>query len=127
LLGRVTPTFARRLAAILGFLAVVLGAFGAHALKGHLMTTGTDSMWNKAVLYQLAHTLVLLMLSQRTRVPSGPAWCFVVGILLFSGTLYAFAAWRLGWLMYFTPLGGVAFLAGWLWLALLPARTESAG
>ena len=108
---------ARRIAAILGFLAVLLGAFGAHGLKAHLFNTGTTSMWEKAVLYQLAHAIVLLALSMRPRVPAGPAWCFLAGIVLFSGTLFAFAAWRIGPLMIATPFGGIAFLVGWLWLA----------
>jgi uncharacterized membrane protein YgdD (TMEM256/DUF423 family) len=79
-------------------------------------------MWEKAVIYHFVHTLALLALSVRPRVPAGPAWLFTAGIVLFSGSLYAFAAWRTGFLVMLTPLGGLCFLAGWLWLAFTRAE-----
>jgi uncharacterized membrane protein YgdD (TMEM256/DUF423 family) len=107
---------------VLGFLGVALGAFGAHAIKPHLIATGTESMWEKAVIYQFVHTLALLALSARPRVPACPAWLFTAGIILFSGSLYVFAAWRISAAVYFTPVGGVCFLAGWICLAVSKAE-----
>jgi uncharacterized membrane protein YgdD (TMEM256/DUF423 family) len=98
-------------------MAVALGAIGAHALKARLAPTGADSMWATGVLYQMIHAVVLLVLSSRPRVATGPAICFLLGILLFSFNLYAFALWRPDVLMRIVPFGGVSFLVGWLWLA----------
>ncbi len=114
----VTNSLSRRLAAVFGFLAVVLGAFGAHGLQAMLLQSGMTRFWEKAVLYHLVHSVVLLALSARARVPAGPVWLFVAGMLLFSGSLYIYAIWMPGWLMRLTPLGGLCFLAGWLWLVV---------
>ncbi len=105
-------------AALFGFLSVALGAFGAHSLKNYLDAYG-KAIYEKAVLYQMFHTIALLavgLLQHIFRETSfGPAgWGFLVGILLFSGSLYLLAITGLKWLGAITPLGGVAFLFGWI-------------
>lgn len=105
-----------RLAAISGFLAVALGAFGAHALKPLLEQHQRVDTWETAVLYQIFHSLALLFLASRSPVPKGAVVCFIVGICLFSGSLYILAVSNVRWLGAITPLGGVGFLIGWVWL-----------
>jgi uncharacterized membrane protein YgdD (TMEM256/DUF423 family) len=107
-----------RIAAILGFLAVALGAFGAHGLKDLLVQNNTTVIWEKAVLYHFIHTVMLFLLAQRRPVPTGPWFGFLAGILIFSGSLYLLAVTNMKWLGAITPLGGAGFLVGWLWLAL---------
>jgi len=111
------------LGGVFGFLAVAAGAFGAHGLRGRL---GPDllSVFETAARYQMYHALALLavaVLLERRPAGAGPlraaGWCFVAGIVLFSGSLYALALTGAGWWGAVTPLGGVAFLAGWLSLA----------
>ncbi len=108
------------LAAFFGLLSVALGAFGAHALKETLDAYGTD-IWNKAVLYQMFHTLALLALyllaGQKNLNLTPAAWSFVAGIVLFSGSLYVLAFSGVKLWGAVTPFGGLAFLFGWGWLA----------
>jgi len=103
-----------RIGAISGFLAVALGAFGAHALKDFLVEHQTLATWKTAVLYQMVHSVVLLLpvSSQGKRFPA--AFFIAMGILLFSGSLYALALGAPGFFGMVTPLGGLFFLAGWL-------------
>ena len=107
-----------RLAAALSFLAVALGAFGAHGLKALLQTNDTTDVWNKAVLYHLAHALALVALALHGTAYRGACYLLLAGIVIFSGSLYLLAITNVRWLGAITPLGGVAFLAGWLCLAL---------
>lgn len=116
------PTTALRLAALAGFLAVALGAFGAHGLKGVLERNGTLAVWQTAALYHLVHAVVLLVLAQRVTVARLPFALFGAGIVIFSGTLYTLAVTNVKWLGAITPLGGLCLLAGWL--ALLWMRRE---
>ena len=109
-----------RLGAVLCFLAVALGAFGAHALKATLTAHGMTEVWSKAVLYHFVHALGLLVLSVLPAVQRVTVILFVVGIVLFSGSLYLLALTNIKWLGGITPFGGLCFLAGWLWLALRP-------
>jgi len=97
-------------------LDVALGAFGAHALKGRLSPEAL-AVFETGVRYQAYHALALLLLAA-LRGPDRAAWCFVGGIVLFSGSLYALALTGVRWLGAVTPLGGLLFLAGWLLLAL---------
>jgi len=115
-----TNTGALRIAAVLGFLAVALGAFGAHGLKEILTRNETASIWEKAVFYHFIHTIVMFVLANRQPLHWGLWFCFLFGIVLFSGSLYVLALTNVRWLGAITPLGGIAFLAGWLWLALAP-------
>jgi uncharacterized membrane protein YgdD (TMEM256/DUF423 family) len=111
-------TIALRVSAALGFLAVGLGAFGAHGLKHVLAQNQTAAIWEKAVFYHFIHVVMLFVLASRPRLPAGPWFAFLIGIVLFSGSLYVLAATNLKWLGAITPLGGVSFLVGWLWLAI---------
>ena len=110
-----------RIAATLGFLAVALGAFGAHALKEVLKQNQTAGVWEKAVFYQFIHVVMLYLLAKQIPLPSGPWFAFLIGIVLFSGSLYLLAVTNLKWLGAITPFGGVSFLVGWLWLAFKPS------
>lgn len=111
-----------RVSAMLGFLAVALGAFGAHGLKDLLTQNGTAANWQTAVFYHFIHAVMLCLLASRVPVHRGPWWCFLAGTAVFSGSLYVLAATNLKWLGAITPIGGAAFLAGWLWLALSPRK-----
>ncbi|MFN0067203.1 MAG: DUF423 domain-containing protein [Limisphaerales bacterium] len=114
------PAGLTRVAAVLGFLAVALGAFGAHGLKPVLERHGTLATWDTAVLYHAVHAVALLALAARARVPAFTAWCFVSGLVVFSGSLYLLSVTGVRWLGAITPLGGVAFLVGWAALAWQP-------
>jgi uncharacterized membrane protein YgdD (TMEM256/DUF423 family) len=109
-----------RIAAILGFLGVALGAFGAHALKDRLSPSALQ-IWNTAVLYHLLHAVALLALGLYARVSGTDvrvaSALFAVGVVIFSGSLYALALSGIKPLGAITPLGGLCFLAGWAWLA----------
>ena len=105
-----------RIAAALCFLAVALGAFGAHGLKATLQAHDMVGVWEKAVLYHFLHALALLVLALHGIGNRGPAILFVAGIILFSGSLYLLALTNVRWLGAITPLGGLCFLAGWAWL-----------
>ena len=112
-----TSARATRIAAGLGFLAVALGAFGAHGLKPLLASNGTVEMWEKAVFYHFIHTVMLYVLAQKQPVAKGAFWFFLAGILIFSGSLYLLAVTNLRWLGAVTPFGGLSLLAGWAVLA----------
>jgi uncharacterized membrane protein YgdD (TMEM256/DUF423 family) len=109
-----------RIAAAFCFVAVALGAFGAHALKTTLQTTGMLDAWNKAVLYHLVHALALVALALHGGGNRAAYLLFAAGILLFSGSLYTTALTNVRWLGAITPLGGLCFLAGWAWLIIAP-------
>jgi uncharacterized membrane protein YgdD (TMEM256/DUF423 family) len=108
-----------RLAAILGFCGVGLGAFGAHGLRARVGPEMIE-VWKTGVLYHLVHTLALLgvaLAGDRVAWQRAVAVLFTVGIVVFSGTLYVLTLSGQRWLGAVTPLGGVAFLAGWAALA----------
>src|SRR6478672_1256318 len=92
-----------RIAAVLGFLAVALGAFGAHGLKEVLVRHGTVEIWEKAVLYHLVHAVVLFVIGLRAPLLKGPWFSFVAGIILFSGSLYILALTGVRWWGAVTP------------------------
>jgi uncharacterized membrane protein YgdD (TMEM256/DUF423 family) len=110
------------LGAMSAFVAVAAGAFGAHALRDRLSAEYL-AVFETVARYQMYHALALLavalLLSLR---PLGTlqwaGWLFVMGTTLFSGSLYALALTGTRWLGAITPLGGIAFLAGWICLAL---------
>jgi uncharacterized membrane protein YgdD (TMEM256/DUF423 family) len=109
------------LGALSAFLSVAAGAFGAHALRTRL-SLELLAVFETAARYQMYHALGLLAVAwAATRWP-GPllqwaGWLFVAGTVLFSGSLYLLALTGARWLGAITPLGGVAFLGGWLCLA----------
>lgn len=114
------------LGAVLAGVAVAAGAFGAHGLRARLEPRLLE-VFETAARYQMYHALALLavgLLAERrpSRAASAAGWLFVAGIALFSGSLYALALTGIGWLGAITPLGGVAFLAGWTALAVAAAR-----
>jgi uncharacterized membrane protein YgdD (TMEM256/DUF423 family) len=109
-----------RIAAALCFLAVALGAFGAHSLKSTLETHGMLDVWNKAVLYHFVHAIALLVLALYGTLNRGAWWLLFAGIFLFSGSLYLMALTNLRSLGFVTPIGGLCFLAGWMWLIIAP-------
>jgi uncharacterized membrane protein YgdD (TMEM256/DUF423 family) len=111
-----------RIAAALCFLAVALGAFGAHSLRSTLETHGMLDVWNKAVLYHFIHAIALFVLAVFGAANRGAWWLFFAGIFLFSGSLYLMALTNLRWLGAVTPLGGLCFLAGWAWLVMAPTK-----
>ena len=111
-----------RIAATLCFVAVALGAFGAHALKSTLEAHGMVDVWNKAVFYHFIHAIALLVLACYGATSRGAWWLLFAGILLFSGSLYLMALTNLRLLGAVTPIGGLCFLAGWAWLVLAPTR-----
>jgi len=108
----VTPL---RIAAAFGFVAVALGAFGAHGpLRMMLDANGRVSEWQTGVLYHLVHAVVLLVLAQRPALPRAAFALFVAGIVFFSGSLYVLALTNVKLLGAITPLGGLSLLGGWL-------------
>jgi uncharacterized membrane protein YgdD (TMEM256/DUF423 family) len=109
-----------RLAAAFCFLAVALGAFGAHALKAKLEMSGMLDVWNKAVLYHFLHAIALVALALYGVGNRATYFLLGAGIVLFSGSLYTMALTNMRWLGAVTPLGGLCFLAGWAWLVIAP-------
>jgi uncharacterized membrane protein YgdD (TMEM256/DUF423 family) len=110
------------LGAVSAFIAVAAGAFGAHALRARL-SPDLLAVFETGARYQMYHALGLIAAAWATaRWPGSlthwAGWLFIVGTLLFSGSLYALALSGVRWLGAITPLGGVAFLVGWLCLAM---------
>ncbi len=110
------------LASLSGMLAVVFGAFGAHGLKGKLDDQALK-VFETAVQYHFYHTFALLVVGvialnqPQTVLLKSSGWLFVIGILVFSGSLYLLSLTGVRWLGAITPLGGLAFIAGWACLA----------
>lgn len=116
------------LAAVFGFTGVALGAFAAHGLKAQL-SADYLAVFQTAVHYQMLHALALLgvaVLAERlpAHLVKAAGGLFVVGILLFSGSLYALTLSGVGRLGMITPIGGLCFLAGWLCLGLAAWRAR---
>lgn len=124
-----------RTASLLGALAVALGAFGAHSLKGRVSDAAVNT-FEAGVRYQFYHVIVLILLAilykefkSKWILFSGNL--FLLGILLFSGSLYTItflvATLRhVSWIGIITPLGGLAFIAGWfcLLMAIISNKKE---
>jgi len=112
-----------RAGSVMMFLGVSMGAFAAHLLKSKL-TEQSLEIFKTGVFYHLIHALALFGIAWLVSKPDGPpkahlAGCFLlVGIILFSGSLYALSMSRMTWLGMITPLGGLAFLVGWFLLLL---------
>lgn len=107
-------------AAIFGAIAVGIGAFGAHGLKAVLEETGRIETFETAVKYHFYHSLglfligILALLKPDWKGLSFSAICMILGILIFSGSLYILSLTGITWLGAITPLGGVAFILGWM-------------
>ncbi|NVK48674.1 MAG: DUF423 domain-containing protein [Cyclobacteriaceae bacterium] len=111
-----------QLAAILGALAVAIGAFGAHGLEATLIKNGRLDTFETAVKYHFYHTLgifligILAILKPDWRGLNFSAINLLIGILVFSGSLYILSIFGINWLGAITPIGGVAFILGWMGL-----------
>ena len=112
----------RQIAAIFGIIAVIFGAFGAHALKAQLSATALEN-WKTAVNYQFIHALALLLLAtlQTNRFIRLSAWFFALGIVCFSGSLYLLSIREIltinkAFFGPITPIGGLFFIIGWVFL-----------
>jgi uncharacterized membrane protein YgdD (TMEM256/DUF423 family) len=114
------------LAGFAGASAVLLGAFGAHALHAALDAAHYE-LWHTAVEYHFWHALALTaaVLCGKRKVSRIAIRAFALGIVIFSGSLYALALGAPRWIGIVTPIGGLAFIAGWIALGLaLPARND---
>ena len=104
-------------AALAGFLGVALGAFAAHGLK-NTISPPMLAAFETGVRYQMYHALAMILAGMIVaRGASTAGWIFQLGIFLFSGSLYVLALTDIKVLGAVTPFGGLAFLAGWIWLA----------
>jgi uncharacterized membrane protein YgdD (TMEM256/DUF423 family) len=122
-MGITMPTTFFLLGALSGALAVALGAFGAHGLKSRLSVARLEN-YETAARYQMYHALALLAAFFASRqwpssaLPAMAGWLFIAGMLLFSGSLYLLALTGERRWGVVTPFGGLAFIAGWICLAL---------
>jgi uncharacterized membrane protein YgdD (TMEM256/DUF423 family) len=119
-------------AGILGVTGVALGAFGAHGLREFLLERGTTNAWETAARYHLLHSIALLALGFGLKQTNADAhWlaraarAWIVGVVLFAGSLYALALGGPRWLGPITPLGGVCLLLGWLSVVIAGLKKES--
>ncbi|MGH7593397.1 MAG: DUF423 domain-containing protein [Gemmatimonadales bacterium] len=116
------------LGAILGGTGVILGAFGAHALRTHLGARDLE-IFETAVRYQMYHAFALFsaawLLSRNAAGASSAAWAFIIGVTIFSGSLYLLVATGQRWLGAVTPIGGVVMIAAWLLLMRAASRLPS--
>lgn len=114
-----------QVAGLSGALSVGLGAFGAHSLEALLVQNGRLDTFQTAVNYHFYHTLALLGIGILATIKPDwkgitfSAWCMVLGIVIFSGSLYVLSLSGINWLGAITPLGGLAFILGWSSLAYL--------
>jgi uncharacterized membrane protein YgdD (TMEM256/DUF423 family) len=114
------------LGGLLAALAVGLGAIGAHALKAQLTPEQLET-YQTAVHYQMIHALGLVLVGllgrdRRSRLLDVAGWAMLLGIVLFSGFLYGWLATGIRFFVYPVPVGGVAFILGWLMLACSARR-----
>lgn len=118
------------IAGISGALAVGLGAFGAHSLESLLMQNGRLDTFQTAVNYHFYHTLALVGIGILALIKPDwkgipfAAWCMVLGIVVFSGSLYFLSLSGITWLGAITPLGGLAFILGWCSLVYLNIKNK---
>jgi uncharacterized membrane protein YgdD (TMEM256/DUF423 family) len=118
--------FALLSGSVLGFLTVAIGAFGAHGLKNILESNNRMNTFETAVLYQAIHALALLIVGilaskMDSNLLSYSAYAFVIGTIIFSGSLYTLSITNITIFGAITPIGGLCFLVGWfmLFLAIL--------
>ena len=112
------------ISAVSGFTAVAIGAFEAHGLKEKL-TTDMLEVYKTGVLYQFIHTIVLLVLSLTNFIKTNVSSVFfLLGIILFSFSLYIYSTSGITFFAMITPIGGVCFLIGWLWIIVDVIKTK---
>lgn len=107
-------------AALSGFVAVALGAFGAHGLRSTLTALSTGDVWQTASLYHLVHSAVLLCIALAAPRARVAFWLILTGVVLFSGSLYVYSLTGFRPLTAVAPVGGACLMAGWL--ALIGGR-----
>lgn len=118
-----TDRLAQRLGALFALFAIILGALAAHKgdrfLSDYLDREGRLDIWHTAIFYQWVHALALLAVGQGLSARRGTIICWLVGVVLFSGSLYVLALDSTQkWAGPLTPLGGLFLIAGWAWLWL---------
>ncbi|MDX2185623.1 MAG: DUF423 domain-containing protein [Opitutaceae bacterium] len=120
-----TARYALFLAGLFGLTGIAMGAFGAHALKSKLELLGHVSSWETGARHHLIHAVALLGLASASAQVANArliANCWLVGIVFFSGSLYWIALGGPWWLGPVTPIGGIAFMVGWLSLIISAIR-----
>lgn len=115
-------------AAVIGGLSVGLGAFGAHGLKGKIDAEKLAN-FETAVRYQMYHALCLLAVAwfvgqHPSRWATASAWCFLIGVVFFSGSIYGLTFTSMRWLIPFTPAGGLLLILGWAFLGISALKTS---
>ncbi|HAC63828.1 MAG TPA: DUF423 domain-containing protein [Cyanothece sp. UBA12306] len=118
------------IASILGGLAVAGGAFASHALRNQLSDRALE-IFETGIKYQMYHALALLLVALLLKSQENQpfsmvvaGWAFILGIIIFSGSLYILSLTGIKWLGAITPLGGVAFLIGWTSLAIAAGNSQ---
>ena len=124
-----TAKFILSFASIAGAIAVGLGAFGAHALKSKLKANGLLDTYQTAVQYHFYHTLALLFIGLlmsrfQSQWLNYSGYAMIIGLILFSGSLYIMCFTNVRWLGAITPIGGVGFILGWAFLLLAVLKTN---
>lgn len=115
------------IAGALGGISVILGAFASHTLKERLSDHAL-AIWETGTKYQMYHALALILIALLiSRFPNSTllnvaGFAFIAGVFIFSGSLYALSLSGIKWLGAITPLGGVAFIIGWISLTLAASR-----
>jgi len=115
--------------AVAGFSAVLLGAYGAHGLRGVIAAQNVE-VWQTAVRFQFWHVLALTAAALLPRVGRArvvAAWAFALGMLFFCGSLYALALGAPRFVGFATPIGGLTFVVGWIALGVALAKVQSSG
>jgi uncharacterized membrane protein YgdD (TMEM256/DUF423 family) len=106
-----------RVAGVTGAVGVLLGAFGAHGLRSMVTDPHLLEVWETGARYHLIHAVALCAVAAHPRAPRTAGIAFLIGIVLFSGSLYLMTLTGQRWLGAVTPFGGISFVAGWLALA----------
>ena len=118
---RPVPRWALKVNSTVGAVAVVLGAFGAHALKDVLQSNGNIEAWKTAVFYHLIHSILLVLISFNSDYFNKLAYFLLLtGVILFSGSLYLLSFFSFSWLGPITPVGGIFLILGWVTLSRKP-------
>ncbi len=117
-----------QLGAFLGALTVLIGAFGAHGLKKILTENDKVDVFEKAVKYQAYHTFAILLIGVllfklQHKFFDYAGFSFLIGIIIFSGSLYILSITNIKWLGAITPIGGLAMVIGWILLAVAITKT----
>jgi uncharacterized membrane protein YgdD (TMEM256/DUF423 family) len=120
--------FALLSGSVLGFLTVAIGAFGAHGLKNILESNNRINTFETAVLYQAIHALALLLVGLLavkldSSLMTYTTYAFLIGTIIFSGSLYTLSITNITFFGAITPIGGLCFLVGWFMLFLAILKT----